>query len=105
MLLPDLLAAVRGGGESAVVAGKVGDVFVQHASFMKCVVPRSRSCRRIRTLTSQPSAQDLHVVHQLVRRRACAHPDVGEPDIEVAQQRDDGRAGGVPCARVVVDHV
>ncbi|GAA5911602.1 hypothetical protein JCM8208_005688 [Rhodotorula glutinis] len=35
VLLPDLLAAVRGGGESDVVAGKVGDVFVQHASFMK----------------------------------------------------------------------
>ncbi|GAA5926163.1 hypothetical protein JCM3775_005220 [Rhodotorula graminis] len=35
VLLPDLLAAVRGGGDSAVVAGKVGDVFVQHASFMK----------------------------------------------------------------------
>ncbi|GAA6057360.1 hypothetical protein JCM3770_005725 [Rhodotorula araucariae] len=35
VLLPDLLAAVRGGGDSTVIAGKVGDVFVQHASFMK----------------------------------------------------------------------
>ncbi|BGP39457.1 hypothetical protein JCM10449v2_003407 [Rhodotorula kratochvilovae] len=35
VLLPDLLAAVREGGDSVTVAGKVGDVFVQHASFMK----------------------------------------------------------------------
>ncbi|GAA5837625.1 hypothetical protein JCM11251_002028 [Rhodosporidiobolus azoricus] len=35
ILLPDLLAAVRGGGQSTEVAGKVGEVFMQHASFMK----------------------------------------------------------------------
>ncbi|GAA5895216.1 hypothetical protein JCM6882_006617 [Rhodosporidiobolus microsporus] len=35
ILLPDLLAAVRGGGESVEVAGKVGEVFMQHASFLK----------------------------------------------------------------------
>ncbi|GJN89431.1 hypothetical protein Rhopal_002411-T1 [Rhodotorula paludigena] len=35
VLLPDLLAAKRAGGDSVVVAGRIGDVFVQHASFMK----------------------------------------------------------------------
>ncbi|GAA6008333.1 uncharacterized protein JCM10292_005536 [Rhodotorula paludigena] len=35
VLLPDLLAANRAGGDSVVVAGHIGDVFVQHASFMK----------------------------------------------------------------------
>ncbi|GAA5978961.1 hypothetical protein JCM11641_000108 [Rhodosporidiobolus odoratus] len=35
ILLPDLLAAVRSGGESVEVAEKVGEVFVNHASFLK----------------------------------------------------------------------
>ncbi|BGP31536.1 hypothetical protein JCM10296v2_003306 [Rhodotorula toruloides] len=35
ILLPDLLAAVRAGGDSTTVAEKVGEVFVDHASFMK----------------------------------------------------------------------
>ncbi|BGP07499.1 hypothetical protein JCM10049v2_003336 [Rhodotorula toruloides] len=35
ILLPDLLAAVRTGGDSTTVAEKVGEVFVDHASFMK----------------------------------------------------------------------
>ncbi|GAA6039695.1 hypothetical protein JCM8097_001357 [Rhodosporidiobolus ruineniae] len=35
ILLPDLLDAVRSGGESVDVAGKVGEVFMNHASFLK----------------------------------------------------------------------
>ncbi|BGO98891.1 hypothetical protein NBRC10513v2_003293 [Rhodotorula toruloides] len=35
ILLPDLLAAVRAGGDSTTIAEKVGEVFVDHASFMK----------------------------------------------------------------------
>ncbi|BGP24142.1 hypothetical protein JCM10295v2_003049 [Rhodotorula toruloides] len=35
ILLPDLLAAVRAGGSSTTVAQKVGEVFFDHASFMK----------------------------------------------------------------------
>ncbi|GAA5861561.1 hypothetical protein JCM8547_008073 [Rhodosporidiobolus lusitaniae] len=35
ILLPDLLDAARVGGDSTVVASKVGEVFTKHASFMK----------------------------------------------------------------------
>ncbi|GAA5904614.1 uncharacterized protein JCM6883_003841 [Sporobolomyces salmoneus] len=35
IFLPDLLAAVRAGGESSIVAGRVGEVFRQHGSFLK----------------------------------------------------------------------
>ncbi|GAA5942168.1 hypothetical protein JCM1841_000032 [Sporobolomyces salmonicolor] len=35
IFLSDLLAAVQAGGESAVVAGRVADVFVTHGSFLK----------------------------------------------------------------------
>ena len=35
IFLPDLLAAVRAGGDSAIVAARVGEVFRQHGSFLK----------------------------------------------------------------------
>lgn len=35
IFLPDLLAAVRTGGDSTIVAGRVGEVFRQHGSFLK----------------------------------------------------------------------
>ncbi|GAA6021200.1 hypothetical protein JCM10207_008352 [Rhodosporidiobolus poonsookiae] len=35
ILLPDILAAARAGGDSIEVAGKVGEVFINHASFLK----------------------------------------------------------------------
>lgn len=35
IFLPDLLSAVRQGGDGIVVAGRVGEVFRQHGSFLK----------------------------------------------------------------------